>query len=338
VTGYTWDAEDRLVRIDFPGGTFAAYRYDGLGRRIEKDVDGTVTRYVYDGADILLEYDGADVLQARYTHGPGIDDPAIAERDLDASGSFEAAERVFFHTDGLGSATELSDATGAVAGARAYDAYGRIVQETGAAIAQPYAFTGREFDAESALYFYRARYYDPASGRFLSEDPLGFGAGDANLYSYAFDSPVNLRDPDGRILPGIIAAGCFVGAIGGVVGGFEGTVLGSAIRVTADAIRGAKDRGEVGQASNDATACQDSKSAPLPGSSGPDTPDFATPDVGDLLTDALFNAGLGCASGIIAVIRANPATVFAGTILGGTAGLTGGFIGGVFDPVKGLFF
>jgi len=119
VTGYTWDAEDRLVRIDFPGGTFAAYRYDGLGRRIEKDVDGTVTRYVYDGADILLEYDGADVLQARYTHGPGIDDPAIAERDLDASGSFEAAERVFYQTDGLGSATELSDAIGAVAGARA---------------------------------------------------------------------------------------------------------------------------------------------------------------------------------------------------------------------------
>ena len=59
MTGYSYDAQDQLTRIDFPDLTFAAYRYDGLGRRIEKDVNGALTQYVYDFSDILLEYDGA---------------------------------------------------------------------------------------------------------------------------------------------------------------------------------------------------------------------------------------------------------------------------------------
>ena len=114
VTTYIWDAEDRLARIDLPGGSFAEYVYDGLGRRIQKDVNGAVTRYVYDGADILLEYDGTNFLLARTTHGPGIDNPVMVERDLDSSGTFEAGERFFYQTDGLGSVTELTDSTGAV--------------------------------------------------------------------------------------------------------------------------------------------------------------------------------------------------------------------------------
>ena len=79
-TLYTYDAENQLTRIDFPDGTWATYRYDGLGRRFEKNVNGTITRYVYDNEDILLEYDGANNLQARYTHGLGIDEPLIMER------------------------------------------------------------------------------------------------------------------------------------------------------------------------------------------------------------------------------------------------------------------
>ena len=98
VTTYIYDVEDRLVRIDFPGGGFAEYRYDGQNRRIEKNVDGTIRRYLYDQEDILLEYDGLNVLQARYTHGPGIDRPLILDRDLDGSGAFEAVERFAYHT------------------------------------------------------------------------------------------------------------------------------------------------------------------------------------------------------------------------------------------------
>jgi RHS repeat-associated protein len=215
VTDYTWDAEDRLTRIDLPGGGFAEYLYDGIGRRIQKDANGAVTRYVYDGSDILLEYDGLNLLLARYTHGSGIDDQVMVERDIDSSGSFDASERFFYLGDGLGSVTELTDSAGAAARTLVYDSYGQIVQDTGG-VAQPFAFTGREFDAESGLYFYRARYYDAATGRFLSEDPLGFVGGDGNLYRYVLNNPVRLVDPSGEIA---IAAPIIIGAAIG--GGFE---------------------------------------------------------------------------------------------------------------------
>ena len=58
----------------------------------------------------------------------------------------------------------------------------------------PLLYTGREFDAESGLYYYRARYYDPAIGRFLSEDPIGFDEGGVNLYLYASNNPVRYVD------------------------------------------------------------------------------------------------------------------------------------------------
>ena len=83
-----------------------------------------------------------------------------------------------------------------------YDAYGGITQETGT-LANPFTYTGREFDVENGLYFYRARYYDAMSGRFLSTDPLGFSAGDSNLYRYVFNNPINLTDPLG------LQVGCF---------------------------------------------------------------------------------------------------------------------------------
>ena len=64
-------------------------------------------------------------------------------------------------------------------------------------INQPFTFTSREYDSESGLYFYRARYYDPRAGRFITKDPIGFLGGDVNMYRYVFNNPVNLRDPLG---------------------------------------------------------------------------------------------------------------------------------------------
>ena len=123
------------------------------------------------------------------------------KRDLDASGTVEASESFVYHTDGLGSVTELTDSTGTVVRAYVYDAYGQIVTETGA-LENPYTFTGREFDAESGLYFYRARYYDARTGRFISEDPV---AGlltipqTLNPYPYVANNPLNLTDPSGEV-------------------------------------------------------------------------------------------------------------------------------------------
>ena len=89
-----------------------------------------------------------------------------------------------------------SDAAGFVVNSYEYDSYGRI-EASIEGIANPFTYTGREQDPESGLYYYRARYYDPEIGRFLSEDPIGFTARDLNLYRYVGNNPVKFVDPDG---------------------------------------------------------------------------------------------------------------------------------------------
>lgn len=199
-TLYMYDAMNQLVRIDAPNGDQFNYFYDGLGRRIAKKRNAILLKqYIYDDEDILFEFNGSDVLQARYTHGIGIDEPLIMERDLDISGSFDPSEQFFYHTDGLGSIVDLTNNTGVIAQSYVYDSFGNIIQQTGSMI-NPYTYTGREHDTESGLYYYRARYYDPTIGRFMQEDPIGFAGGDINLYNYVGNNGVNFIDPTGESL------------------------------------------------------------------------------------------------------------------------------------------
>ena len=159
---------------------------------------------------------------ARYTHGPGVDEPLIMERDLDGSGTFELNETFFYHTDALGSITELTDSTGSVVQSYVYDAFGNmtVFDATGleiapeSAIANPYTYTGREFDIESGLYYYRARYYDPRIGRFTQADPIGFQGGDTNFYAYVANNPVNFTDAFGLVASSPGLAGSISGAVG----------------------------------------------------------------------------------------------------------------------------
>ncbi len=189
VTTYHWDAQDQLIQIDRPDSTTVTYKYDGLGRRIEKDVAGSITRYVYDGADILLEFDGTNTFVARYSHGQQVDQPLVLQK--------AGIGHVYYHSNHQGSITHLTNNSGTIVNSYAYDSYGRRVSVV-ESVMQPYSYTGREFDVESGLYFYRARYYDANTGRFLSEDPLRFRAGDQNLYRYVFGDPVNFEDPTGE--------------------------------------------------------------------------------------------------------------------------------------------
>lgn len=107
LTTYSYDAFDRLVRADLPGGVVATYAYDALGRRIEKTVGTPVTRYIYDGPDIVLEFDastGSDVLVARFAHGLLIDQPLATE---------QGGQSYYYHANHQGSVIRVTDATGA---------------------------------------------------------------------------------------------------------------------------------------------------------------------------------------------------------------------------------
>jgi RHS repeat-associated protein len=122
-----------------------------------------MTRYVYDNEDILLELDGSNNIVARYTHGPGIDEPLIMER---------AGVSVFYHADGLGSITDITNQSGSALQRYTYSSFGQIESQIDPNFVQAYTFTNREFDIETAVYFYRYRTYDQTTGRFLQEDPL----------------------------------------------------------------------------------------------------------------------------------------------------------------------
>lgn len=181
---YEWNARGQLTTVTKDGQDVARYRYDPLGRRVEKVAGGVTTRYVYAGTDVLRETQvgGGSIL---YAHGLGIDEPLAGNRGQDGV--------AYYHADGLGSIVATTDAAGNVTSRRQYDAWGNL--EVGAD--QPgYAFTGREWDPEIGLYYYRARYYDPEIGRFISEDPIGFRGG-ADFYAYVGNSPVHRVDPSG---------------------------------------------------------------------------------------------------------------------------------------------
>src|SRR5262249_39027285 len=127
---------------------------------------------------------------ASYVHGLYIDHPFSMTR---------GGQTYYYFYDRLGSVAGLTDGAGNVVASYTYNPWGNIASSTGT-LANPFRFTGRQYDAESGLYFYRARYYDPQVGRFISRDPIGIMGG-LNLYGYVSDDPGNRLDPTGTFGP-----------------------------------------------------------------------------------------------------------------------------------------
>ncbi len=188
-TALTYDVFNRLVQVAKTGQATQTYAYDGQGRRIAKSVGNSVTGYLYNGPDILAEYGGGTnwttaAATATYTHGPQIDEPLLRTT---------ATGTQYYHQDGLGSVVAMSDATGATTGTTRYDAWGNPISTTG--LIPQYGYTGLEPD-ETGLIYSRARYYDPAIGRFTQRDPIGLQGG-INPYAYVNNNPTNFTDPWG---------------------------------------------------------------------------------------------------------------------------------------------
>ena len=166
ITIYTWDFENRLIKVTTPSTT-SEYAYDPFGRRIEKSVTEsattTTTKYFYDNQAILFEYDETGAIGNRYLHGPNIDEPLAV---------LTGKNKYYYHANGLGSTTALTDLSGKVVQNYEYDPFGNLKDQKNR-IKQPFTYTGREWDKETGLYFYRARYYDPMEGRFIQKDPIG---------------------------------------------------------------------------------------------------------------------------------------------------------------------
>ena len=187
--GYTWDFENRLTQAVVPGtnGGTTTFKYDPFGRRIQKSGPLGTTNYLYDGIGVVETLNGVGSLVSRYA-GIGIDQELATA---------QSGTNYYYDSDGLLSTTSLTNQSGGIANTYNYDNFGNVLSQTGS-LTNPFQYTGRELDSEVGLFYYRARHYDANTGRFVAEDPTGFGSGDPNFYRYVMNNPVILIDPSGR--------------------------------------------------------------------------------------------------------------------------------------------
>ena len=204
---YVYDEENRLVRVtrNADSAIVGQYLYDALGRRVTKVASPSATfvttLYFYDDARVIEEQNDVGATQATYVYGSYVDEVLTMDR---------GGQTFYYHQNSLSSVEAISDAAANVAERYTYDAYGAPTATDGAfvpvsenpwgtphsSIGNTYLFTGRELNEETGLYFYRARYYDDAKGRFLQRDPFEYADG-LNLYQYVQDKPTWLTDPRG---------------------------------------------------------------------------------------------------------------------------------------------
>ena len=188
-TAYLWDETNRLAEFE-PVGPLTTMVYDARGKRVQKNSGGSVTNFIYDFDRLLQETDGSGDTEWTFT--------STDEGWGDLLSEYEQGGDTFYHAyDGLGSTEMLMDGTTPTP--HAYRSFGQ--QTDPSSVETPFGFAGRQNyynDTTLDLYLVGLRYYSADMGRFVSEDPIGLDAGDANLYRYVGNNPVNRTDPSGE--------------------------------------------------------------------------------------------------------------------------------------------
>jgi RHS repeat-associated protein len=177
----------------------ATYTYNALDQRIGIDDSGTQTWTVYDGpsadAEPYADFNGSGTLTERYVHGPGVVNGAVVDELLARTSS--GGTTAWYLTDKLDSVDNIVSSSGTVLDTIVYDSFGNITAQSNASNGDRFKFAGMQYDSTTGQYYDHARAYDQSLGRFTSLDPMGFAAGDMDLYRYVANDPTHATDPTG---------------------------------------------------------------------------------------------------------------------------------------------
>ena len=202
---YAYNDRNQLTEVTQGANTWD-YAYDPFGRRIEQTHGSTHTAYRYDGPNITTELTGGTIT-AKMLNGLGIDEHFARTTSSETSS---------YLTDQQNSTLALTNEAGTPTTEYTYDPFGAATH-TGASTSNPYQYTGLQTD-EDGLQNNRARYYNPTTTRFTSQDPAGIEGSGTNLYQYALSDPIDYTDPTGYT--SILRAGAeFVVGFGDAVSG-----------------------------------------------------------------------------------------------------------------------
>ena len=192
-----WDSQYQLTAVSNGSTEVESYSYDPFGRRLTTTQGTNTVTHLYDGIHCIADLDSSGGLIRSYTYGPGIDNPLAMTVFGDETNTY------YYLTDHLGSVLALTDEDGQLVESYEYDAFGRIkvfdeafeeIPES--AYGNRITFQGREYSGATGLYYFRARWYEPVTGRWLSKDPIGISGG-LNQYVAFNNNPVMARDPFG---------------------------------------------------------------------------------------------------------------------------------------------
>ncbi len=193
-TTYAYDTLGRLESVTLPDGTLIEYLYDAAGRRVAKKVGGVFEhRFLHgDALGPVALVDAAGAVLDRYVYATS---PSVPDYVIRVAGPLAGTYRLI--KDERGSVRLVVNVlTGAIAQQLTYDSQGRVLTDTNPGFT-PFGFGGGLWDADTGLVRFGLRDYDPETGRWTTQDPIGLGGGDTNLYAYVGGDPINATDPTG---------------------------------------------------------------------------------------------------------------------------------------------